>query len=176
LNGELRLLFIGRLHPIKGLENLFDAISELPNSRLLICGDGDQRYVKALRELVQTRGLTNRITFRGWVNEDAKCQAFQQSDMFVLPSFSENFGMVVAESLAHGVPVVVSNQTPWGEIEAKGCGRFVANDADSLRSAIDELGHRDLATAGEKGRQWMRESFSWTKIASDMVELYRSLL
>ena len=172
--GRLRLLFIGRLHPIKGIENLFGALKLLPSEVLLtVCGTGDPNYVSVLEERVRDLGLAGRIAFKGHVTGKAKNLAFMHADVCVVPSYTENFGMVVVEALAHGVPVIASRGTPWPQIEAHGCGYWVDNDPRSLAEAICRISREDLVAMGERGRRWMERSYSWSAVAEQMVALYR---
>lgn len=174
-DGCLRLLYMGRLDPIKGLENLLDTMAHLDGrARLAVYGAGDPDYTASLHDRASRLGP--RVTFHGHVEGEAKTRAFAEADLCVLPSFTENFGLVVAEALAHGVPVVASDRTPWRALDARGCGACVANDPESLARAIGSLCDRDLPAMGERGRAWMREDFGWDKIAARMAELYRSLL
>ena len=174
--GMLRLLYLGRLHRIKGLENLFRALVSLPKEvELTVCGTGDRRYVTELRALVAALGLEGRVNFKGEVTGPGKAQAFREADICVLPSYSENFGMVVAESLAHGVPVITSRATPWAGVEEHRCGCWVENDPESLADAILRISKEDLPAMGERGRRWMEKEFSWSSTAERMVALYRKL-
>jgi glycosyltransferase involved in cell wall biosynthesis len=93
----------------------------------------------------------------------------------VVPSFSENFGMVVAEALATGVPVIASTGAPWSEIERHGCGFSVENDPQSLVEAINRISSVPLAAMGKKGRVWMEREFTWPSVAQRMNEVYRGL-
>jgi glycosyltransferase involved in cell wall biosynthesis len=94
----------------------------------------------------------------------------------VVPSFTENFAIVVAEALAHGAAVIASTGTPWKEIERVGCGLWVANDPESLADTISKIDSMPIAEMGERGRRWMAADFSWEKCASDMIALYRNIL
>ena len=175
--GRLRLLYISRLDPKKGLENLLGAMSMLPaHFTLDIYGTGDEVYERSLKVRVAEMGLGPRVTFHGHVLNAAKTKAFVEADLFVLPSFSENFGMVVAEALAHGVPVVTSHATPWKEVETVGCGLWVDNRPDSIAEAILELSVGDLEAMGRRGRLWMMGQFSWKGVARQVRELYESLV
>ncbi|MEW5771872.1 MAG: glycosyltransferase [Pseudomonadota bacterium] len=177
-NGTLRILFMGRLHPIKGIENLLIAMSapSVANTTLVVCGDGDPTYRALLQEQVATLGLEGRVVFAGEVKGKAKLAAFTAADVCVVPSFSENFGMVVAESLAHGVPVVVSKGAPWAEVERQECGFWVENTADSLASALQTIMNHCLAEMGNRGRSWMERDYGWNKAAKEMNALYQTLL
>lgn len=176
--GVLRVMYLGRLHRIKGLEHLIQAIGHLGDTKVLvdIYGDGDEGYAGTLKELVNSLNLRRQIRFRGHVDGEAKQRAFLCADICVVPSYMENFGMVVAEALAHGVPVIASRGTPWREIEARGCGLWVENDPAALAQAIREMAKRDFRTMGEQGRGWMRDSFSWGSVAASMLECYEGLV
>lgn len=177
-NGTLRMLFIGRLHPIKGIENLLIAMTNtcIANTTLVVCGDGDSSYRASLEAMVASLLLKDRVFFAGEVKEAAKLAAFTAADVCVVPSFSENFGMVVAESLAHCVPVVVSKGAPWAEIEERGCGYWVENNPVSLAFALHKIMGEDLAAMGNRGRNWMEISYVWDKVAREMNALYVNLL
>ena len=176
--GPLRLLFIGRLHPIKGIENLLHAIAatEAGTVSLTLCGDGEAAYAQGLRVLAAKLGLGDAVRFAGHVEGEAKLRAFGDADLCVIPSHSENFGMVVAEALASGVPVVASTGTPWAGLEQHGCGLWVSNEPASLAAAIMSLRDRDLAAMGAAGRAWMETEYGWAAIGHRMAEVYADLL
>ena len=176
-NGVMRLLFLGRLHPIKGIENLLRAVTLVQRKAitLRICGTGDASYIESLRALTRVLGLLDRVQFTGAIAPDSKGMVFETTDLCIVPSFSESFGIVVAESLAHGVPVVASRGTPWSELQPRRCGLWVNNSPTSLATAISNLKREELATMGSRGRIWMKESFDWSTIAARMAALYREL-
>ncbi len=177
-DGILRVLFIGRLHPIKGIENLLGALAKVGTGdfRLTVCGEGDADYSAELLRLVSELGLAERVSFQGHVDDDAKSTAFEHADVCVLPSFSENFGMVVAEALAHGVPVIVSKGAPWASVEAQGCGLWVENTPIELSVALQTIRTQDLAGMGNRGRLWMERDFGWPNVAKKMHALYGNLI
>lgn len=171
--GALRLLFIGRLHPKKGIENLLEAMSKLDHKiTLAVYGTGDVEYQAALQKCMEELGLTGRVRFAGQADGEAKSRAFWEADVCVVPSFTENFAMVIAEALAHGVPVIASRGTPWQAVVQRGCGLWVENDPDSLANAAREVRGLDLELMGRRGRQWMQESFSWEAAAVRMHDVY----
>lgn len=168
-----RLLFIGRLHPKKGLENLIEAMSLLDERyRLTICGDGEAAYRNSLQKIVDAQRLTDRIRFVGHVEGALKSEHFQSADVCIVPSHTENFGMVVVEALAHSVPVIASQATPWKELESRGCGSWVANDPATLASAISSIYNQSLIEMGRRGRAWMEEGFGWENKAKQMLAVY----
>jgi len=173
---ELRVVFLGRIHPIKAVENLIDAVRTAAEKglrcRLTIAGGGDAAYIAGLKQ--RCAGVN--AVFVGEVEEEGKAALFSQADVLVLPSYSENFGMVVAEALAHGVPVIASTNTPWKEVEAQGCGLWVNNSPESLAAALEKMAGSDRAAMGERGRQWMRSEFAWEKQARRVYSLYEESL
>jgi glycosyltransferase involved in cell wall biosynthesis len=175
--GILRLLYLGRLHPIKGIGNLLRAVGMLADLpvRLEICGSGEAGYERELRSLASELGPGDAVRFRGHVDGEEKSAAFLRADLCVVPSFSENFGMVVAEALAHGVPVIAGRGTPWAELESRGCGLWVENSPASLAEAVRRLRTEPLEDMGRRGREWMAGSFGWKAVASSMVAIYERM-
>ena len=182
-DGCLRLMFMGRLAPKKGIENLLRAVAKLSMPVSLDIygtateGQGGENYGDGLVSLAQELGiLGKKVNFRGLVNGEAKTRAFTGADVCVVPSYSENFCIVVAEALAHGVPVIVSNRLAWEKVEDFGCGLVVPNDPDALASAIKKIKGMNLMSMGQRGRQWMLEGFGWQKIGKDMCVVYEEML
>ncbi len=176
-NGKTRVLYLGRLDPIKALENLIDAIasSKTEQVELTLCGSGDAAYTATLSKRIDDKGLSAKVKFAGFVEGKAKTLAFEQADICVLPSFSENFGMAVVEALSHGVPVIASRGTPWKDLETRECGVWVPNDPASLAQAIDDMARQNLEALGQRGRAWMQDSFDWNAVARRMAEVYGRL-
>ena len=171
--GRLRLLFLSRLHEKKGLDLLLDAMDRLPPGiSLEIHGDGEPAFVAALRARI---GETPRIRLMGPADAAAKAAAFARADLFVLPSWSENFGIVVAEALAHGVPALTTTRTPWTDLEARGCGRAITLGQDDLAEEIRALAAADLPAMGAAGRVWMAQDFSADAMCAAFLDLYRRL-
>lgn len=176
--GRLRLMYLGRISPKKGLENLVHALDGLNDKTisLTVYGDGPAEYVANVKQLAASLSLsTDAISFAGRVEGEAKEQAFNSSDLCVVPSFSENFCLVIAEALAHGLPVVASRGTPWSRIEDKQCGLWVDNDPRSLALAIETMRKMQLREMGHRGWKWMKSEFGWRTQADVMCQLYRDL-
>ena len=179
------VLFLSRLHPVKNLPGLLDAWALLAADPLLdawrlhIVGPDEDGHAAVVRIKIAGLNLGARVTLEGAAANDAKAELFAASDLFVLPSFSENFGIVAAEALAHGVPVVASTGTPWSELAPRGCGWQSAPDpaalADALRAAM-RLPPAVLAAMGAKGRDWVAEDFGWDAIGVRMLAVYEWLL
>lgn len=178
-DGKFRLMYLGRLSPKKGIENLLEAISLLkdPSVSLTIYGSGDTGYTVELKALADRLGLLGSVlSFAGHVDGEAKSAAFANADVCVIPSYTENFCMVVAEALAHGVPVVASHGTPWAEVEKRHCGLWVDNSPDSLTQAIIRIRAMELSEMGGRGRNWMKAEYDWGMIALSIRNIYRSIL
>jgi len=180
-NGLLRLLFLGRLDQKKGIENLLEACLELKKTfrkpfSLVIAGAGSPSYTDFLGNYIKELGLSGEICMIGQIGDKEKFGLFNSTDVTVVPSHTENFGIVVAESLAHGVPVIASTGTPWADIEKVGCGLWVENAPTSLAKAICQMTEKPLSEMGEKGRKWMKSKYSWPVIADEMAKLYAGML
>lgn len=176
------LLYLGRIHPIKGLDRLLEAWQRLhaehPEWELKIVGQGEQAHVREVVSMATSLAL-HRVSFPGPVYGEDKSKAYFDADLFVLPTHSENFGMVVAEALAHGCPAVVSQGAPWHGLERERCGWWVPNDAESLTQTLDSamrLSTDALAEMGMRGRAWMQRDYSWTSVAERMESAYSWIL
>jgi glycosyltransferase involved in cell wall biosynthesis len=174
---QLRITYLGRLHPIKGIENLLDACKLMEGDpdpwHLTIAGSGEGDYPNVLKSKVEKLGLQGRVEFTGEVSEDTKENLFAESDILVAPSYVENFGMVIAEALAHEVPVIAGKGTPWQGLQANQCGLWVENDAHSLAAAIRQMRALPLRTIGKHGRCWMQREFSWEAVSRQMLAVFR---
>src|SRR2546426_4611047 len=162
---NLRFAYLGRLDPKKGIENLiraYDMIRDtLGHASLVIAGDGDKLYTEQLKCQIQERHLAHTVRMIGPVSGDTKRQFFETTDVLIIPSHTENFGLVVAEALAHGVPVIASRGTPWSRVEEIGCGLWVDNDPETLADAIKSVSAMPLREMGSRGRKWMEREYAW---------------
>ena len=177
-DGKLRLLFIGRISPKKGIENLLLAVRELddPNISLTIYGTGPKDYEASVKRLADELNFRDGVvTFAGHVDGEAKNRAFLSADVCVVPSFSENFCIVVAEALAHGMPVIASHGTPWRRVEEKECGLWVDNSPESLTKAIIQIRSMPLSEMGTRGNAWMAADYGWNTIAALIKQVYNDM-
>lgn len=182
-SGDTRtLLFLSRIHPTKGLDRLLHAWAQLqirhPQWRLVIAGRGEAAHVQEVHELAAKLGVL-RVEFPGPLYGAAKTQAYFGASLFVLPTHSENFGMVVAEALAHGCPALVSRGAPWPGLETERCGWWIDNSIENLTTALDtamQLSSDELTTMGIRGRAWMERDYGWAVIGQKMDAAYRWLV
>ncbi len=181
--GGLRtLLFLGRIHPKKGLDMLLPAWravqSRFQDWRLRIVGQDNGGYLDQMRSLATELGL-ERIEFSGPLYGHDKWRVYGEADLFVLPTYSENFGMAVAEALSAGTPTIVTRGAPWHDLESYGAGWWIEIGLDPLVACLEtamSLSPRDLAAMGQRGRDWMVREYSWSRIGWQMAETYRWML
>lgn len=176
------LLYLGRLHEKKGLDMLIASWARLepahPDWDLRIVGKGTEAFESALAQDVARRRL-GRVTLEGPAYGADKARAFAQADLFVLPTRGENFGMVVAEALAAGTPVVTTIAAPWDGLETHRAGWCCAVETGAIEAALDAAlaVQRDaLEAMGARGRAWMQAEYGWDAIGARMAEAYRWLL
>jgi len=174
---KIKFLFLGRIHPIKGLELLINAWKEIDDKKAIldVCGYcEDENYYKSLKNLVKKLGISN-IIFSDKVFGESKKNKFLENDIFILPSKTENFGLVVAEALSYGLPVITSENTPWKIIEEKKCGWIVSLNKENIISTIDiakNLSSESLKRIGNNGRLFVQDKYSWKKLNAKYVEYY----
>lgn len=180
--GKRKVGFMGRINPIKNIESLLQgwakASSVTSEHELVIIGDGDPLYKRSLVELADKLGVTN-IYYTGFVTGAEQEKILNELSFLVLPSFSENFGMVVPEALWKGVPVIASTGTPWQELETYNCGWWVGNDPDSLSLAITKallLNENERISMGVKGNALISEQYTIAVIGQKMKLFYEWIL
>lgn len=182
VGGKKRMIFMSRIHPKKGLLNLVRAWKSANISdewELLLVGPDEGGHRSEVEAEIKSAGLTDSIEFFGEVNDREKWQQLVNADVFVLPSFSENFGIVVAEALAAGLPVVTTTGTPWKQLEQNQIGWWIPPDLKSLTSAIVAAGAmsgEQRLAMGRRAAKWATQQFQWGGIASQMLEFYGWLL
>ncbi|MFK7955086.1 MAG: glycosyltransferase [Lysobacterales bacterium] len=177
---NLSVVFLSRLDPKKGIERLIEGFSTVSVRgaalTLTIAGSGDERYEDSLKALAA--GNAN-IHFVGWVAGEVKQRLLERADVFVLPSFSENFGVVVLEAMGAGVPVVLTPEVALSQqVEDAGAGMVIDGSAQSIADGIDRLASdENLRVAmGQAGRSLAEQRFSWTAVADALGEQYRQVL
>jgi glycosyltransferase involved in cell wall biosynthesis len=139
-----QILYLGRIHPIKNLESLIKGLAKVKSFKekkyfLMIAGTGSAKYLKKLNLLIDELDLREAVVFLGMVTGEKKEKLLAESYMLVLPSFSENFGNVVVESLSQSTPVIASFGTPWEVLEERGAGYWVDSSVHSLAESIERL-------------------------------------
>jgi len=181
--GKKLILFLSRIDRKKGVELLLNSFAGVkrsePNSFLVIAGDGESRYIDDLRTQADELKISADVLWTGFLGPAEKPDAFAAASVFVLPSYSENFGIAALEALAVGVPAILSDQVALAQDVADGGAAVVVQaDENSLRAAILRL----LADAGlreqlsAKGRAAAARLFSFDAVGNSLAEQYRLIL
>jgi glycosyltransferase involved in cell wall biosynthesis len=197
-----RALFFSRIHPKKGLLNLIKAWkrnadmlkaetlksgkrkaeSGPPPSdawELVIVGPNEGGHLAEVMSEVRALGLEQEVSYAGEVWDEAgKLACYSQADLFVLPSFSENFGLVIAEAMSCGLPVITTKATPWEELETHRCGWWIETGEEPLFHALKmalATPPETLREMGLRGRDLIEAKYSWKTPGRQMAEVYEWL-
>lgn len=180
-NGNRKALFLSRIHPVKGVCELVDAWAKVrpPGWELLIAGPDEGGHGDVVRRRIINHGLGSSIRMIGSVEDDEKWLLYRESELFVLPTFSENFGVVVAEALSMETPVITTKGAPWEALVQHGCGWWVDFGVEPLAQALSDatvLSDDVLFAMGKRGRILVEREFAWEEIAAKMMQFYLWLL
>ncbi len=181
LKRKKQIVFLSRIDPKKGLDILLPVWSEIfkkySDWSLKIIGPLDSTYAQSMIEKARLLNLNN-IEFTGALHGKEKYNELTQSSLFVLPTYSENFGLVVAEAFAHGLPVITTTETPWLNLEERKCGWTIKPNEKELFSVLIHVleNSKLFKEYGENGRKWMKQEFSWKKVTKDMLNTYESIV
>lgn len=178
------LLFLSQIIPLKGLERLIEVIYELGREsfsgwELHIAGYNAGSYGDVLANKVDDLNLSNIVKFVGPQLGDEKIRIYDNAAAFVLPTFNENFGLVIAEALARGLPVLTTKGTPWADLELYDCGYWVNNDRDGIKKGLLKiLSHSklELEEMGKRGRFLIQQKYLWDASAKNSIELYQWMI
>jgi glycosyltransferase involved in cell wall biosynthesis len=180
--GKRRMaLFLSRVHPGKGIPFLLEAWAKLrPQGwRLIIAGPDEDGHAAEITTLIESLSLENEVRLCGPVYGEDKVALYAHADLFVLPTFSENFGIAVAEALAYGVPVLTTTGAPWESLVTHDCGWWVEPDGPGilrgLRAAI-ECSDETRREMGLRGAAMVAAQLNWDDIAAQFIEQYEVLL
>lgn len=179
------VLFMSRLSEEKGLDILIPLWAQLaksPSHRdavLVIAGPDDRGYAKTVEAMIDAHAAQTCICRTGMVQGQKKRALLRRADLFVLPSYSENFGIVVAEALACGTPVVTTTGTPWRQLEEVGAGRWVEPEPSELTHAISDVLNMSPArreAMGRRGRALVEQNYTWDAVVRKFETLCRCVL
>jgi glycosyltransferase involved in cell wall biosynthesis len=183
LNGQKIILFLGRVNFKKGLDVLVNAFAAVARERgdvhLLIAGPDDSDYGKKVTAWLKKENVYKKTTIAGMLQGEEKLEALTYSSVFVLPSYSENFGIAVLEAMACGLPVVVSEKVNlWPSVVEAKAGLVAPCDAGIFsRKTLNILNDDDLAhQMGMNGIALVRNKFSWQEISLKLQSMYSSLV
>lgn len=177
------VLFVGRIHPVKNLEALIDAwpvvTSRHPDVKLVIAGSGAPAYERVLSDRAIVRGVSDKVTFTGFLSAPARDAALSKAAVFVLPSHHENFGMAALEAIAAGVPVVFSPHVQLGDFVAENELGVIADAspaplADAIAGVLSN--HELRSRVASQGRAVVTESYSVATIGQKLRTMYLAVL
>lgn len=182
-NGK-RALFVSRMHPKKGVLELVDAWKEASMQGwtcelVYTAGSDEERsYEARVKARVKDLGLVDSFDFTGALDDDKKWEAYARADLFVLPTYSENFGIVIAEALWAGVPVITTKGTPWKDLVDSKCGWWI--DLPPKGSLVEVLktaaNFSALAQMGVRGHRLVGDKYSWNAVVTPLIRGYSNLL
>ncbi|MBF2066603.1 MAG: glycosyltransferase [Calothrix sp. C42_A2020_038] len=177
------VLFLSRLHPKKRPDLLIKALSHIAKHNidfhLIVAGSGKPEYEAELKNLAASNGIINQTTFAGFVTGQDKDLILQGSDIFALPSFSENFGVAIAEAMVVGLPVVI---TPGIQISPDvanaEAGLVVDGELEPVAQALAKLlkSPNLRRQLGENGKKLVQQQYSWEVIARNLASVYSAIV
>ena len=172
------LLFFGRLNWKKGIDRLLHALKEVPKLQLIVAGNDEDGYLAELKRLATTLQVSDRVFFLARSLEGADKEAlFSGATLFVLSSYSENFGITVLEAMVRAVPVVITEEVGAAEIVRRSEGGIVVT-AQHLGPQIASLltDEHSLAVMGQNGKAMVEQQYSWPQMGKKMEKLYAGVL
>lgn len=176
------VLSLTRIHPVKGLLVLVEAWKRgaVPEPwTLVLAGPDEVGHLAEVAKRVDELGLGDQVKFAGALSDHQKWQALVDADLFVLSSYSENFGVGVAEAMSAGLPVIATTGTPWRRLVDLKCGWWVEPTSDGLAKAIQEatsLSQERRAEMGDRGEKWAREMLAIESVSQKYNAFYRWLV
>lgn len=179
-----KLLFLSRIHKKKGIENLIDAWALIDKKyrqdwQIDIIGNGSVAYIEKLKEKINKAQLSSQIIIKKPVFGKDKINLFREASLFVLPTFSENFGIVIAEALASYTPVITTKGTPWEDLRYNNCGWWIDIGVNPLKEALEDALKKEgkiLVEMGKRGRKLIENKYSMASVALKMTSLYNWIL
>ena len=178
-----QVLFLSRVHVKKGIELLFEAwkriLPDYVDWQLLVIGNGEAEYIHSLENRVENLGLKDCIKILPPVFGEAKIKVYQESALFCLPSFSENFGMAIAEAMSCGTPVITTTNCPWNIRNDTKTGWCIDLSVDNLENALREAMGMDanaLYDMGQRASKLIYDNFDYRSVTRKTLRLYEWLL
>ena len=179
------VLFMSRLSREKGLDQLIPAWADLVKSApykdtmLVIAGPDDRGYRKVIERMIDRYNVGSQVCMTGMVQGRRKLALLRRADIFILPSYSENFGIVVVEALACGTPVITTTGTPWEQLQEVDAGRWVLPREAELARALRELlnmSQSERVAMGQRGQNLIQENYAWDRIVIKFLTVYDCIL
>jgi len=178
-----QVLFLSRVHIKKGIEILFDAWkrihSDYSDWQLLVVGNGENEYIQSLENRIESLSLKDSIKILPPVFGNEKIQLYQESALFCLPSFSENFGMAIAEAMSCGTPVITTTNCPWRILNETNTGWCIDLSVDNLERALREalgMTSAELYEMGRRASKLINDNLDYRIVTRKTLRLYEWLL
>lgn len=176
---EKTVVFLSRIHPKKGLLMWVDVWKRIrPEGwRMRVIGPDEGGHTEEVKRAVAQADLSDEWSFEGPLEGKEKLSALGSAQLFALPTYSENFGIVVAEALAAGTPVITTTGTPWEGLIEHRCGWWADPTPEALAKALQSaLACEERSLMGQRGANWVKNEFSWEEIGLRIVAAYRNIL
>jgi len=177
------LLFFSRIEPKKGLPLLSHAWGRLaakfPEWHLLIAGPDENKHWKHVHSILNSYDLKDRYTYAGYLSGEARHAVLNAAQLFVLPTYWENFGIVIAEAMMAKTPVITTTETPWEQIVDENCGWIIKPAQDELTNVLNRalrMKDETLSEMGKRGHNFVRNNYNWKDLANKMKEFYEFIL
>lgn len=181
-DNETVILFIGRIHPKKGIELLIEAFAKIPaaktSARLVIAGpEEDKVYAERLRARAKELLVPERVLFVGPVFGDEKESLFADSDIFGFSTRDEACSLALLEAMGHGLPAVVTHESYFHEVETERAGIMTAYEAGAFSKALETLVNEPgkRVEMGKNAKRLILERYTWEKIGNNLIQLYEDV-
>ena len=176
-----KLVSISRIAPIKGLEILLEACQNLDFNgwKILIYGNGSEEYINKIRKIIIQYKLKEKVELKKAVFNQEKCKVLSEASAFILPSYSESFGIAIAEAMFFGLPIITTTKTPWSVIKSKNLGWFVNPEKHALESALQNLfksSENNLLKKGNRAKLYISKKYDLMETSKQMKEEIISLV
>ena len=176
------MLYLGRIHPKKGLLNFLKAWKNsslfLNDWRLVIAGFPQEDYLRKLKAFVNNNQINSSVYFLNPLFGENLANIYKYSKIFVLPTFSENFGLVIAEALSYGLPTITTKGTPWSSLEKANAGWWCEasiNEFENVLKVATNLNENDYKIMSQNAYN-LSKSYDWDQISKSYLELYNWIL
>lgn len=183
LQGKKILFFLSRIHPSKGLKLLIESFNKIKTEMkdwvLIIAGIDELNHEQELKNFCSQNNLNNQVKFIGPSFGQDKVNAFDASDVFILPTDTENFGIVVVQALARKKPVITTRFAPWADLEKYNCGWWINKTEAELKEVLLKINNalpEELKEKGNNGFQLVNEKYLWEAAAKRSFDTYQWLL
>ncbi len=181
-SGDNIILFLGRIHPVKGLELLVKSFSEIiisnPDVHLVIAGPYEKSYKSHLERILAMSGALNNCTFTGMLNEKEKLAWLHRANIFVLPSYSEGMSISTLEAMASKVPVIITNHCQLPDVGSHNAGLIVSTEVSEITKGLRYLidNPNDRQSMGFNGHQLVKNKYTWDVIGDNYLNMYEDIL